>query len=865
VSRGIRLEPPTPRRGTILRPRLLDRLRRRFAVPVTLVVAPAGYGKTTLLAQAVRESGPGAPGGGGGPGQVDCWLTCSPDDVAVSSLARGLCEALGVTPPPADRDDAVAAEAASAVLVEAVWHRSPEEVALVLDDVHEVVPGSPGAELLARLVAGLPGNGHVVLSGRQPPPVPLARREVQGEVLRLDRADLLFTGEELGAFAAERRVPPGGLDRCGGWPALTELAVSAPPGVDAVYLWEEVLDGIEPGRRRALALLAHVGPFDDELAAAALGHQAGDGGEVGEVGEGGEVDVAALVADLPLVSTTVVEGGRLLHQLHALWRDHLAGTVPPADVAAAQRRAGLRLAAAGEAAAAVRLLTEAGAWDDLTRVVADTLGAAHPPVPGDVVATWLGRLPDRVAAGPVGRLLTAAGTVQVDPRAACRQLEEAAAAFRRDGSVSGELACMAQVAQAAWWSEQPERLADLATRLFEMEAQGHEAAVPLACLARALIADLLGDCRTELAELDRIPPGSLNRTMQGLADWLRSTAWHHLGRGAEALEAANRALAAASPLHAPVVASARLQALWFLGRIDEVLDELPAVVERTAATGLRDYAALMAAACCTAYAVVGRTADAGAYLERARAAATSPDLPLVDVNLVIAEATLAVASGEEAHAAHLLHRYLDRVPSLGTGLASFPQQRALTLWYVLVPSTRSWWDAADLGPTYAAARDLARALVQVRGGRGEGRGRGRLTPGAPDLPEPGLVRAVLPVPWATELALAHVEAGRPGGWALLEALWPGAQGEVRRRAEDTSAPQCRPARAVLARLPVPPAGRLELKLLGAVELRRDGALVDAPEWRRERVRSLLAHLVLHRPVGRERLSADLWPALDPEA
>jgi DNA-binding SARP family transcriptional activator len=88
---------------------------------------------------------------------------------------------------------------------------------------------------------------------------------------------------------------------------------------------------------------------------------------------------------------------------------------------------------------------------------------------------------------------------------------------------------------------------------------------------------------------------------------------------------------------------------------------------------------------------------------------------------------------------------------------------------------------------------------------------------------------------------------------------------VRGLAEDRRSPLARPARAALARLPVPPTGRLHLALLGPVELHRDGVPVDVPAWRRHRVRSLLAHLALHRPVDRERLGDDLWPELDAEA
>jgi DNA-binding SARP family transcriptional activator len=70
---------------------------------------------------------------------------------------------------------------------------------------------------------------------------------------------------------------------------------------------------------------------------------------------------------------------------------------------------------------------------------------------------------------------------------------------------------------------------------------------------------------------------------------------------------------------------------------------------------------------------------------------------------------------------------------------------------------------------------------------------------------------------------------------------------------------------VLRRLAVPPAGRLDLRLLGPTELDRDGLAVSATEWRRERVRLLLAYLALHRGASREHVADDLWPALDAEA
>jgi len=56
VVRGARYEPPTSGRPTLARSRLIDRLWQRFSLPVTVVAAPAGLGKTTLLSQAVDEN-----------------------------------------------------------------------------------------------------------------------------------------------------------------------------------------------------------------------------------------------------------------------------------------------------------------------------------------------------------------------------------------------------------------------------------------------------------------------------------------------------------------------------------------------------------------------------------------------------------------------------------------------------------------------------------------------------------------------------------------------------------------------------------------------------------------------------------------
>lgn len=824
VVGGGGLGPLAPRRASVLRPRLLSLLRERFRHRATVVAAPAGFGKTTLLAQAVAENELAAEG-------LDLWLTCSADHQVASSLAGGLCEVFGVAV-PATLDGALDA------LVDAAWHASPRQVAVLLDDVHEITAGSPGAGFLARLLSSLPTNAHVVLSGRQQPALPLSRLEVQGDVLRLTEDDLSFTSAELAEFAALRNVSSAQLVGSEGWPALAELAASAVPGIEAAYLWEEVLASLPGTRRRELALLAHVGPVDDGLASVVLDRP---------------VELDAVTVDLPLVAATL-DGYR---HIHALWRPHLANAVADDDIAEARRRAGRELARRGEIPQAMRLLIDARAWDDVARLAIDAVGTAHLTVAGDVVASWRDRLPSDLAGSTLARLLKGVARIQTDPAAARDDLETAAAGFRREGEIDGELACLVQLAQLAWWLEEPDRLVGLVLRLFEIEALGHERAMPLAYLARAYMSDLTNDSDTALDHLDLIPEGTLHPSLQVMAEWLRCSSLNHLGRPQDALTSAELAQArTASPL-APMLDGVRLQAAWFLGRVDLVLEELPGLVRSNAELGMRHNTTLLAATCAMAFTSTGDHEQAAHFLALSRRSA-APEIPLVAVNLGIAESAALIARGDDAAAADRLAATLAEGPPLGTGLAAFPQRRSLPLWYVLLPSTRDHWDSEELGPAFAVSRSLARTLVDLRRD-------GRLPAQAPPLPEPDVVRSLLPLPWATELALGYVAADRNDGRTLLERLWPSAQSEVRRHADDARSPLARPARTVLGRLPVPPRQRLLLNILGPVELWRDGELVDAPGWRRERVRSLLTYLLLRSPAHRDHLADDLWPDLDTDA
>src|SRR3954453_9890994 len=118
MSRALRYTPPLASRDLIVRPRLLDALRSRFERPLTAVVAPAGFGKTSLLGQAVSENALSPAG-------EDRWLTCQRDDATLPSLASGTSPALALPArvPGAPRQAAVA-------VAEALWSAAPRQVAL---------------------------------------------------------------------------------------------------------------------------------------------------------------------------------------------------------------------------------------------------------------------------------------------------------------------------------------------------------------------------------------------------------------------------------------------------------------------------------------------------------------------------------------------------------------------------------------------------------------------------------------------------------------------------------------------------------------------------------------------------------------
>lgn len=219
---------PSPRSQAISRPRLLARLDEGLLPgrKLTLVSAPAGFGKTTVLAEwiaAVRRRDPGL--------RV-AWLSLDAGDDDPARFLASVEAALHRAEPTVGSDEHRPSAGVEATLtgllndIAGGAHR----IVLVLDDVH-LVEGAAIREAIDFLLQHLPAGLHIVMAGRSDPLLPLARLRVRGELTELRAAELRFTEAEAAGFLNGRMglgLPPedvAALDaRTEGWIAGLQLA-----------------------------------------------------------------------------------------------------------------------------------------------------------------------------------------------------------------------------------------------------------------------------------------------------------------------------------------------------------------------------------------------------------------------------------------------------------------------------------------------------------------------------------------------------------------------------------------------------------------------------------------------------------------
>src|ERR1700722_128852 len=195
-----KLHVPRWRRSLVARPRLSERLSRGAESALTLVSAPAGFGKTTLLAEWLAVAA--------ADGRSVAWLSLDQRDNDPALFWTYLVAALN-TGAPAGGAGALARlqpplppnEAGLVALLNDLDAIS-DDVVLVLDDYH-VIDARDVQDAMAFLLEHLPPQIHLVIASRTDPPLPLARLRGRGELAEIRAADLRFTPSEAAAYLNE--------------------------------------------------------------------------------------------------------------------------------------------------------------------------------------------------------------------------------------------------------------------------------------------------------------------------------------------------------------------------------------------------------------------------------------------------------------------------------------------------------------------------------------------------------------------------------------------------------------------------------------------------------------------------------------
>jgi LuxR family maltose regulon positive regulatory protein len=392
-----RLPPAVVRRG-----RLLDMLDDGARVPLTLVAAPAGSGKTALLASWVGE--------GRAPGSV-AWLSVGSQDserrrfwvAVVAALGRAAPALRSLAVPPQARLDSFLPR-----LLEHIGALK-RPLTLVLDDIHEVRNTAVFDDLDA-VLQHAPERLRLIVATRKDPAFRLERLRLTGRLWEIRAHDLAFTVEECAALGTELglALPLADVEtlwrRTEGWAAglrLAALSLKDHPDPHAFvegfagddravsdYLIAEVISRQSPKTLDFLKRTAIVDRLTGDLADALTG------------GDGGDRKLSALVRSDGLVDA--LDTGGAWYRYHPLFAEVLRTELTRTargEVPELHRRAGRWYADNGHPLEAVRHAVEARDWELAADVTGEywlsLLIAGHGaalrelirPIPEDVVGT----------------------------------------------------------------------------------------------------------------------------------------------------------------------------------------------------------------------------------------------------------------------------------------------------------------------------------------------------------------------------------------------------------------------------------------------------------------------------------------------
>ena len=746
------LRPPLPP-GAQERARLRALLDRSARLPLTLVVAPAGSGKTVALAQwALRRPDPVG------------WLTVDPGDAALPRLADTLATAVGSVDPDAGR--AVAARwraepdpspAALAAAADAALAEPGPPVVLVLDDAHAA--GGAFPDLLWHLVRQPIPRLHLVVSGRTEPPVPLQRLRLQGLLTEIGPDQLRFAPREIAQLAEQRVYGQVGdaltdllARETAGWPAGVRLMLDAIDGLDDAaeaadrvrsgsvaidrYLGEEVIDRQPPELADFLLRTALLETVSPNLAAVLL-----DGPDA--TARADRLFDDLLARRLFLVPEPGGGGFRYQPFLRRALLARAGARLPEADRRDLLGRAARWHAAHAQPGAAIRCLLAAGEPEAAADLAEAATGPALLREEWAGPLAWLGLLPRETLRARPLLLAAQAWIAQFSgrPHLSLAIHDELAASVDFPPQTAATVEALAEVLRDSWFLPIEQDPAGAAARLDRAvaaippgERLGHGLAVCLRARAHAAlgypdesIAELTAWGEAQAGPVDAVT--ARGQWMVALAHWQTGDlrAWRQAAERVRAMAAASRLVISEGWAETDLGSIAYEE--------DRIADAIAHLERARAHRPVRHVAQTANASALLALALEadGRRAAADAVLADARAEVEEQRAYGVAALMAGPVARLALARGED------LQPHLDALAPLGIDTVSLYSAAQPTL-------VRAMLLVAHGGRAALAA---ARALLDVTEARA-----------ATCHNDLTLLRV-----WALQ-ALAHEAAGRPG--AALE-------------------------------------------------------------------------------------------------
>jgi len=403
---------PRLRRTLVARPRLSERLSHGAESKLTLISAPAGFGKTTLLAEWLAAASADE--------RSTAWLSLDQADNQPVSFWTYLITALQTAASEVGASALSLLQEPQPPPIQTVLTTllnelgaAPNDIVLVLDDYH-AIDAPDIQDGMAFLLEHLPQRIHLVIATRADPALPLARLRARGELAEIRAADLRFTPDEAAAYlngvmglALTARDVAALEGRTEGWIAALQLAALSMQGRDDVagfiagfagddryivdYLIEEVLQRQSEDVRNFLLQTSILGRLSGPLCDVVTGR------------DGGKAMLEAL--DRGNLFLVPLDDRREWYRYHHLFADVLLARLldeQPDQVPDLHRRASEWYEQNGELSEAIRHALAGGDFEraaDLIEVAIPALRRGRQEV---TLRRWLETLPDElIRARPV--------------------------------------------------------------------------------------------------------------------------------------------------------------------------------------------------------------------------------------------------------------------------------------------------------------------------------------------------------------------------------------------------------------------------------------------------------------------------------